>query len=480
MNILRNPAVRRLLMIFLLSTATTAQTGDPVILVGGGNALTGSQVSIEKNTAWILSILESVKTNDDIHLLYTDGPDPAVDVFTVIEPQSTVDKLKLIFGKRDDLHSYSNSRFAGKADRSTAESVKQRIKKVLSQHSTNGDVLFIYQGHGGFSKKDTNQNTLKLWQKTRLPANELSEIISRSNNGNRFRFLFTQCYSGSFARIIYNGMNPNRGLTNDTRCGFVCQLEFLASEGCTPSVNEVGYRDYSTYFFEALSRKTRTGNTLAENPDYNGDGRVSLREAHLYTLRNAYSVDYSMSTSEVYLENWNKWFTRWLPVKADSINTYYQIAVKIAVRQGLNKSVIDSKSSRHDLLKRKRQRFEQVSTTLKENRKKYKTLKSRLAKKLKSQWTILADNEAFIEKSKLQVIKDQVENIIDQSDFMEQRFIIHHQVETVTDLRREIAQIIKIDRMLELARSQILFDQLASPTEKTEYKRLVTCEETFL
>ena len=47
------------------------------------------------------------------------------------------------------------------------------------------------------------------------------------------------------------------------------------------------------------------------NPDLDGDGQVSLYEAHLYALRAGESADLPRSTSEAFLERWQPWYADW-------------------------------------------------------------------------------------------------------------------------------------------------------------------------
>ena len=92
-----------------------------------------------------------------------------------------------------------------------------------------------------------------------------------------------QCYSGGFANIIFNEGDADKGLTDHTRAGFCATLHTRLAAGCTPDINEANYREYSTYFWEALFGETRLGKKV-KKPDYDGDGKTSYAEAHAYTI----------------------------------------------------------------------------------------------------------------------------------------------------------------------------------------------------
>src|SRR5690606_12071652 len=92
------------------------------------------------------------------------------------------------------------------------------------------------------------------------------------------------------------------------------------------------YRDYATYFVAALAGETRVGKSLSTQPDLNGDGKVSLIEAHSYAYTEGFSKDIPFSTSDYYLELWEPWFTRWRSLPFAANNPYWVNAQRIAYR----------------------------------------------------------------------------------------------------------------------------------------------------
>jgi len=75
--------------------------------------------------------------------------------------------------------------------------------------------------------------------------------------------------------------------------------------GCTPDTAEENYKDYTTYFFAALSGRTRMGQAVPA-PDYDHDGRTSMAEAHAYVLLTSDTIDIPMTTSDVLLRQFSK------------------------------------------------------------------------------------------------------------------------------------------------------------------------------
>jgi hypothetical protein len=112
--------------------------------------------------------------------------------------------------------------------------------------------------------------------------------------------IMVQCYTGGFARFIYNQADPDKGLSRQQRCGFFATVHDRAAAGCTPDVDEATYVEYSSYFWEALAGHTRTGKPIIR-PDYDRDGIVSFAEAHAYTVLMADTIDLPVKTSGEFL-----------------------------------------------------------------------------------------------------------------------------------------------------------------------------------
>jgi hypothetical protein len=162
----------------------------------------------------------------------------------------------------------------------------------------------------------------------------------------------TQCYSGAFHSLIYDNPREPGALAQD-RCGFFSESALEQAEGCSLVVSEDEYRDYSTYFFAALSGRTRLGEPVdASHVDRDGDGARSFREAHLYTLAAAHSADLPRSTSEEYLSRWAPWYLLWDTNVEARGSTYWTIADEVAERYGWQVTPDALEAQRRGLLER--------------------------------------------------------------------------------------------------------------------------------
>ena len=88
-----------------------------------------------------------------------------------------------------------------------------------------------------------------------------------------------QCYSGGFAQIIFKDGSSEKGSRTNQEPAFPRPLTTGLPPDARPAVRESDYREYSTQFWEALCGTTRTGDKV-QKPDYDGDGRTSMSEAH--------------------------------------------------------------------------------------------------------------------------------------------------------------------------------------------------------
>jgi hypothetical protein len=114
-----------------------------------------------------------------------------------------------------------------------------------------------------------------------------------------------QCQSGGFGDGPFNGGDAGPVLAEPCRCGFCATWHERLAAGCTPDPTEENYKDYTTYFFAALSGKTRTGQAVAP-PDYDHDGLTSMAEAHAYVLLTSETIDIPVCTSDVLLRQFSK------------------------------------------------------------------------------------------------------------------------------------------------------------------------------
>jgi hypothetical protein len=132
--------------------------------------------------------------------------------------------------------------------------------------------------------------------------------------------VMVQCFSGAFGNVLFEGGDPRRKPIEREIAGFFATTRERMAAGCTPEVNEAEYRDFTSYFFAALTGK---------GADYNHDGRVGMNEAFDYSLAHDVSIDVPVCTSDVFLR-------RFVPAEDEEIfrTPYSQVRSWATVAQG--------------------------------------------------------------------------------------------------------------------------------------------------
>jgi len=170
-----------------------------------------------------------------------------------------------------------------------------------ARENVNRPLFFYFTGHGIKNEEDSNNNYLLMWKNKLVSVQKLSQMLDKLPPETPVVTMMAQCFSGSFANIIYRGGDPDKPVALKSRCGFFATIKTLPSVGCTPEVNEADYEDYSSSFFAGLSGINRIGEKVA-SADYNRDGKVSYAEAHAFAKVDNKTIDLPVSTSEVWLQ----------------------------------------------------------------------------------------------------------------------------------------------------------------------------------
>lgn len=298
----------------LVACATTgpARAADRFLVIGGGYAPEGNQVSLEKNVLLFRRLLgEYYPSGVGQAVLFSDGDDPGRDL-QFLEPESAMPRVNVllarVFDDTDSLgESYRSHAIPGVRGASTRAEL-DRWFATEGRSMNSGDRLVLYvTAHGGKGSKEDPRNTvLYLWGHEELHVKELAGLLESLPRGVRVVLVMVQCYSGGFAELAFRGGDRERGPSGVDVCGFFATTHDRPAAGCTPDIDEENYHEYSSYFWEAVRGRTRTGQPIARDPDLDGDGAVSFAEAHAYTLLESVTVDIPVKTSDAFLRRFSR------------------------------------------------------------------------------------------------------------------------------------------------------------------------------
>lgn len=465
-------------MIYSINGMASTQN---VWLIGGGNTLNNSQEQIERNIIWLKNIFESNKDNNDYKIYFGVGNNQGEDVVFWPGLKSSTDRgipLQRVFNKNARINLAYRRHNINDLSGTTKKS--DLIKSLINDFSKIPDsknILLVYNGHGGQVYNNEKENYLKLWGDSKLTVSELSKLLDRTPKSSTVRFVLTQCYSGAFYDLIFDSSSHEK-LSPQIRCGFMAESEIREAEGCTLETNPDEFRDYTTYFFAALSKKSRNGGELLSNPDLNNNGTISFREAHLYTLRHAKSKDLSRSTSEIFLEKWAPWYLKWQTYGQSSKNIYWELAQNVAKSNNLTTNSNELTLSRKPLINSLKTNYNNIKSLAVSIMASQSIIKNELFKK----WPDLPSNyEAIKQKlDKLKIIE--IDFFVNKSTEYKKLALLSQQYQNALrrqlDLERNITQIDKVFRLKKLARLTNQFERFASTSEIQQYNSLVNCEET--
>jgi hypothetical protein len=163
-------------------------------------------------------------------------------------------------------------------------------------------LFFYFTGHGNRNPQNIDNNSMIFWNEVDVSVQDFATRLDRLPVEQPVVTVMVQCYSGAFANFIYQKGDRQRPVALQTRCGFFATIKQRPSVGCTPSVDEADYEDYSSSFFAGLSGVNRVGQAVA-SADYDQDGRVSFSEAHGFAKVDEQASDLPLSTSEAWLRD---------------------------------------------------------------------------------------------------------------------------------------------------------------------------------
>ncbi len=287
--------------------ASPSIADDHFLTIGGGYSPTGNQVSLEKNVLMFGEILNEVYAEAPQHdILFSDGKRPSRDI-QFADPDFEISKARKLVAQVNRQTRYLNLQYRDhKLPNVRAGTSKATIEKWFNEVGsklTDGDRLFLYvTAHGGRSsdRKKPHNTALYVWNNQKILMSEFASYMDKVPESVPVVVVMVQCYSGGFADLAFEAGDRTKGITNANRCGFFATVHNRVAAGCTPDIDEANYREYSSYFWAALRGKNRIGEPVT-GCDYDGDNRVSYREAHAYALLESDTIDISVCTSDAFL-----------------------------------------------------------------------------------------------------------------------------------------------------------------------------------
>lgn len=295
----------RTLCLFLLGAWLAAGPTVPAhggwIVVGGGAEPESNQVSLEQDAALAARVFGPGGV-----VLFGGGADsPSVQVLDdTPRGDDLVRALGMVFDPRGgrDSH-YRKARLPG-ARAATLENVEAALRAALQR----AEPLLLYVATHGEKGERPGDNRVILWGGHSLTVADLAALLERNAGAADVRVVMTSCFSGGFAELAFAGADPAGGPAPGPWCGLFAAAWDEEASGCDPNPDRGAQEGYGIHFLHALRGEDRAGAPLEPAAiDFDGDGTVSLLEAHTRARIASSSLDAPTTTSE-----------RWLRVVAPS------------------------------------------------------------------------------------------------------------------------------------------------------------------
>jgi hypothetical protein len=483
---------RALSLLCVLWLASVATARDVFLTIGGGHSRDSNQASLEKNVLFYEQLLQEQNIPAAQQSVYfaagaTDRKDvQAKDVDSL--PKANRVMAEFFLTERDlGLH-YRTSEVPGVRGATTRENIQKWFKND-GQSLKSGDRLILYvTAHGEKSddRKNPYETSIMLWNDEKLTVSEFVALLDSLPEGVSVVAVMVQCYTGGFARFIYDKADPENGLAEQNRCGFFATVHDRVAAGCTPDVDETTYVEYSTYFWEAVAGHTRAGKSIA-GPDYDGDGKVSFAEAHAYTVLNADTIDLPLTSSSEFLNVESEFqdtdHPQLLPKDAP-YSTIHDLATPAerAILDGLSKQLELTGDGRIAAAQRESRPTRRNRTRGRDqsSRRRAARLRETIAEDLKERWPELANvlNPGAVElvTTRSKAFVEAVEGHPEYKEYLEQKNLAARE----SDPQKRRA---KFERFVRTAQDVIRRENLKRLDDQkllAQYQAIVAAESTLL
>lgn len=267
---------------------------EPWLVIGGGSTPEFNQVSIEQDVALARKVLGA----RGVYFAGGAGSQ-GVQVKRAQQPKGLMSELGALFAPRGGRDSVYRPVMLPGAEPATEGGVSAAIR-AAAQEARGSWGLYI-AGHGDPGMTPAG-NAVGLWGQGTLTVEALTRMLDASPRPSPTRLVVTTCFSGGFADFIFRDADPARGPASTTRCGVFSAPWDRPASGCDPNPKRTEQKGYGLLLLQALQGTDRQGIPLtAADVDFDGNGEISLLEAHSRARVASRTADIPTSTAERWL-----------------------------------------------------------------------------------------------------------------------------------------------------------------------------------
>ena len=273
--------------------AHDAESEPRFIVVGGGATPEYTEVSLEQDTQLAMQVLPGPGLT-----LFAGGQGSAS--VRLLAAPARAESLLAQLGGIFDPRSARDSRYRATTLNAQPATLSNFETSLALAMSSSKEPLLVYIATHGLQGNEPRDNFVELWGGESVNVAQLDELTASAKRP--VRFVIASCYSGGFAELAFNHAEPERGATTLPRCGLFAGTWDRQTSGCDPNPDRRAQEGYSLHLLHALRGEDRAGKPLPRNQlDLDGDGKISLLEAHTRARIASHSIDVPTTTSERYL-----------------------------------------------------------------------------------------------------------------------------------------------------------------------------------
>ncbi|MDC0669693.1 hypothetical protein [Nannocystis radixulma] len=264
------------------------------LAVGGGATPEFNQVSIEQD----LLLAEEV-FGDGGALLFAGGPGSHGVQVEDAAPRGDplVATLAELFAPRGGRTATYRPTLTNPSSAATSSSALEAVKLAVAE---SGPPLLVYLAGHGERGDPPRDGGLSLWGQTTLRVAKLAEVLDAGQRPAQV--VATSCFSGAFAELVFARADSEAGPAKPLRCGLFAATAEREASGCDPNPDRAAQEGYSLHLLNALRGRGRGGEALPPAElDLDGDGQISLLEAHARARIASEGIDVPTTTSERWL-----------------------------------------------------------------------------------------------------------------------------------------------------------------------------------
>jgi hypothetical protein len=268
--------------------------GEPrYIIVGGGSTPEYTEVSLEQDTELATQALPAPGL-----VLFAGGQGSSS--VRLMAPAKSDESLLAQLGAIFDPRNGRDSRYRATTLNAQPATLSNFETSLALAGGPSAVPLLVYIATHGLQGNEARDNYVELWGGDSVNVAQLDELTSAAKRP--VRFVIASCYSGGFAELAFTHAEAQRGATTQQRCGLFAGTWDRQTSGCDPNPDRRAQEGYSLHLLHALRGEDRAGKPLPRAQlDLDGDGKISLLEAHTRARIASHSIDVPTTTSERFL-----------------------------------------------------------------------------------------------------------------------------------------------------------------------------------